>query len=131
MEARDRAYRELAAEVVHRAADDYCREVRKTKLVKLEEFFRSDTFRLYTNDKIDPDLLLGRLNEKRDWNMKMKEQIFQRYGGRGGVERFAEEVGSNPVTVRTVLKSAIYPDNVERWEEVLLYGGQGENGMSG
>lgn len=113
----------LAGAVIEGACGDYIRIDKKRfdencrTRERLEQFFRSDEFRLYTSDRIDPEYIISSLKRKRNWNDLIREAAKERYGS---LTRFAETFPRRKrLDVLMWLKSSKYPSLYEEWEKRL------------
>ncbi len=113
----------LASAIIEGACGDYIRIGEKAfaencrARERLEDFFRSERFRLYTDDTIDPEYLIARLKRKRGWNALIREAIKEHYES---VTEFAETFPkSRRPDVRYWLKTSKYPPYFREWENRL------------
>ena len=118
----DECYKLLAMAIIQRAAEDYLLYGESTyyqgQRARIENFFRSERFRHWTNGAIDPEYLIEGLRKKRRWNEVMRIRIAMRYGS---MTKFAQTVRKDGTAdyVRHWLKSTQYPPEMRIWEKLL------------
>lgn len=91
---------------------------------RLEDFFRSDRFSLYTGGNIDPEYIIKELQIKRDWNELVRAAVLEKFGT---FQKFAEALYPDSHKKREFaggdakywLKSSKYPEDYLEWERVL------------
>lgn len=120
----------LVSAVIEGACGDYVRidtasfERNCRARQRLEAFFRSNRFRLYTDDNIDPEYLIAELKKKREWNDLIRVAVIERFGS---FKRFAEVLYPGNQAKRRFsgqeakywLKSSKYPPDFMKWEAAL------------